>query len=200
MKNRVRPFCSDSKIERFIKYLVAETDLVMFCCIVYGLVMWDPGQCFTLVSFPSSRNHNHNSCIPNADMGCACLYIGHIFVLSNCLIQKIKIDEVFWTSRILFVCLEVTSGPGARNPSIPDAYSSHVLVCHCGFWQRSVNCHLVRRGMSTTGMSAPASGASNTEHITVPVEKDQQHGVEAAFHLNPTEPHSYQVSRSLLLR
>jgi len=43
------------------------------------------------------------------------------------------------------------------------------------------------------GMST-ASSSSSSEHVTVPVDKDQQHrGTEAVFHLNPTEPHSYQV-------
>jgi len=49
------------------------------------------------------------------------------------------------------------------------------------------------------GVSTPASSSSSSEHITLPVEKEQQHGTEASFHLNPTEPHSYQVRRSLLL-
>jgi len=43
------------------------------------------------------------------------------------------------------------------------------------------------------GVSTPASSSSSAEHISVSVEKEQQHGTEPVFHLNPTEPHSYQV-------
>jgi len=42
------------------------------------------------------------------------------------------------------------------------------------------------------GVSTPSS-SSSAEHITMPVEKDHQRGTEAVFHLNPTEPHNYQV-------
>jgi len=45
-------------------------------------------------------------------------------------------------------------------------------------------------------VSTPASSSSSTEHIAVTVEKEQQQGQDA-FHLNPTEPHSYQVRWSL---
>jgi len=44
-----------------------------------------------------------------------------------------------------------------------------------------------------TGMSTPLSSSSSTDHIIASLDKDQQHGTEPAFHLNPTEPHSYQV-------
>jgi len=57
---------------------------------------------------------------------------------------------------------------------------------------------VVRRGAGVTGMSTPSS-SSSSEHISVPVEKDQHRGLEAVFHLNPTEPHGYQVRKSSLL-
>ena len=59
----------------------------------------------------------------------------------------------------------------------------------------NVSCDLFRRGASMPGMSTQASGSSSTEQIMVPMEKEQQqqHGAEPVFHLNPTEPHSYQV-------
>jgi len=51
-------------------------------------------------------------------------------------------------------------------------------------------------GVSSPGAAAAAvSSSSSGEQLTatVTVEKDPQHDTEAAFHLNPTEPHSYQV-------
>jgi len=42
--------------------------------------------------------------------------------------------------------------------------------------------------------AAPVSSSTSSEHISIPVEKEQQHGTESVFHLNPTEPHIYQVN------
>jgi len=56
--------------------------------------------------------------------------------------------------------------------------------------------------MSMQGAGTPASSSSSVEHITMSAlekEQPQQLGAEAAFHLNPTEPHCYQVWWSLLL-
>jgi len=53
--------------------------------------------------------------------------------------------------------------------------------------------------VSTPGAAA-ASGSASSDQLTtaVTIEKEPQpHGSEAAFHLNPTEPHSYQVHSSV---
>jgi len=49
---------------------------------------------------------------------------------------------------------------------------------------------VIRRGAS---LSAAVSSSSSTEHVSMPVDREQQAGSEVAFHLNPTEPHNYQV-------